>query len=98
MVTSVVVERRRLGSLVKPTWALAVSRDLSVVAEKRIGSSVTFVSLSQYQVGSKGGPSLELRHLVKDQGQEDTDVLIGGPSTGSPMSTKDILFWESGLF
>lgn len=98
MVTSVVVKCRRLGSLVKPTWALAVSWDLSVVAEKRIGSSVTFVSLSQYQVGSKGGPSLELRHLVKDQGQEDTDALVGGPSTGSPMSIKDILFWESDLF
>lgn len=51
MVTSVVVERRRLGSLVKPTWALAVSRDLSVVAEKQTGSSVTLGSLSQNQVG-----------------------------------------------
>lgn len=59
---------------------------------------MTFVSLSQHQVGSKRGPSLELRHSAKDQGQEDTDVLIGGPSTGNPVSAKDIPFWESGLF
>lgn len=38
---------------------------------------------------------MELRYAARDQGQQGTGVLIGGPSTGSPMSAKAILIWEN---
>lgn len=62
---------------------------LNVVAEKRTRSSGTLSPSCSIRAGSTG-PASEWRHSAKDQGPYGIDVLIVGPSSGSPVSAKDI--------